>query len=577
MASKIDFYGLTRPVQERFAAATRLRAPPTPLLVQPASRALAWGLLCASAALIALEFWFVRLGWGDVQSSLAIHGSVARVIDIALVAAAAYAALRAVGIVLTLEGRPWRPGTYLFPGCVIIARGPELQVWPMADLQTVERAGSPLPALALRMRDGARVVVRAASVKQLEKAEAGLESARSELSRAMGAGDVHALAELDPLHDLTMSSPIGPTAKMRPNVPLWVRLDWAIAAALGVLLGYAICTMRNTLSDNAMFKAVIQVAAVQGYTQYLARGGTHTPEVRDVLLPRAQLRDAEATGSVGAVQAFAQAHPSSKIDTEIAAALRRTTLADLDKAKKMGTVSGLDAFARTHPGHIVDAELKAARHGLFVKALAAWKASARPDAATGAFMERLIAWAEKTGQGCSIRFRLKPASSMDDADKVAMSSGHFPGTDALPSHFVTADALRPREVAVQDALVQAFTAAFPADMLAVRGGEALAVDAPVPTDVPTLVVDYSPEWSHANTVNAKPSTVFAGIIFSFDASFTLGDAPPWKLALKAWRGAEAWKVKNEDLTREEFEQKVYDSMIDGAFDQLQKKMLDVLF
>jgi hypothetical protein len=191
-------------------------------------------------------------------------------------------------------------------------------------------------------------------------------------------------------------------------------------------------------------------------------------------------------------------------------------------------------------------------------------------------MERLIAWAEKNGPTMEIRFQLGASTSMGDADASARKSGHFPGNDALPSGFVTADALQPRQDRVTEALATGVAAAFPADVLAMRAGEPLAPDAPPPSG-PTLVVSYAPEWSHATTPCLKPDTVFVGLIFAFDASLGVPDGkPPLKLAVKAWRGSESWKVKPEGRTREEFEQKVYDGMIDGAFDQLAKRLTDVL-
>lgn len=93
--------------------------------------------------------------------------------------------------------------------------------------------------------------------------------------------------------------------------------------------------------------------------------------------------------------------------------------------------------------------------------------------------------------------------------------------------------------------------------------------------MPTLVVTYSPEWSHANTLSLRPPTIFSGINFAFDASFALPDgSAPLSIKTKAWRGAELWKMKSDGMTREDFEQRVYDSMIDGAFDQLSKKLSD---
>jgi hypothetical protein len=294
-------------------------------------------------------------------------------------------------------------------------------------------------------------------------------------------------------------------------------------------------------------------------------------------LPRAQLQQAEAQGTVEAVQDFAASHPASKIGPEIDAALHRVMLAELEKAKKVGTVAALDQFTRKYPDRTVARELKAARHALYAQALAAWKEKTETDPSAKAFMERLLAWAEKNGATSEMRFRLKPSKSIDDADKSAVKSGHFPGPDALPSKYVVPAALRPREEKVEQSLAQAFAAAFPSDVLVLQPAEPLAADAPVPTKVPTLVVEYSPEWSHSSMASMKPDTVFAGLNFTFDSSFSLPDGAPLKVTVKAWRGAELWKIKGDGMTREDFEQKVYDSMIDGAYDQLGKKLEDTFF
>jgi hypothetical protein len=295
-------------------------------------------------------------------------------------------------------------------------------------------------------------------------------------------------------------------------------------------------------------------------------------------LPRAELQTAEASGSVEAVQAFAQAHAASKIGSEIDGALRRAMLAELDKAKKLGTVAGLDDFARKYPDNNLAPELKAARHALYAQALAGWKKKAQADAGTSAFMERLFAWAEKSGSpACEVRFRLKPSKSLDDADKKAMTSMHYPGPDALPSKYVTTAAMRTREQRVAADVVKGFADEISPDVLAVRSGEPLDAAAPNPTAVPTLVIDYSPEWSHVNTVSIKPNTLFAGFNFAFDASFVLPEGAPLQMKVKSWRGAELWKQKDEGMSREDFQQKVYDAMFDGAFDQLDKKLADTLF
>jgi hypothetical protein len=575
---KIDFYRLPRPVQDRFAAATRRSAPPAPLLFCPAPSKSVWAYLVASGALALGATVLLLAGWGNIDSAFALHGKRLLAVDVALFAASAYGVVHAMGILRALDALPWRAGTYLFPACVVDAEGPALLVWPVSEAEAVEKVTTPVSGLALRMGDGSRVVVPARA-DAAERAEAALRTIRQELARAIAEDDAHALAELDPLHDRAMSSPVGPTESMRPQVPVSKRFDWAIALAVGALLGLAMGTTRNSMSDEAMYRSIVATSSVAGYQRYLAQGGRHADDVRDVMLPRLELREAEAQGTIEALQAFISAHPTAKIGPEVDAALRRAMLLELDKAKKAGTVAALDDFAQKYPDEeLVSAELKAARHALYFAAQAAWRKKAQPDAATDAFMGRLLGWAEKTrGPSCEVRFRFKPSQSMDDADKSVMKSGHFPGPDALPSKYVTSDAMRQREQRVAQSLIEGFASAFPADVLLARAGDRIAPDAPIPGSPPMLVIEYTPEWSRANTTSLRQNTVFAGLAFVFDSTFAVPEGAPLKVSVKSWRGAELWKIKSEGLSREDYQQKVYDAMFDGAFDQLGKKLTDMLF
>jgi hypothetical protein len=535
--------------------------------------------LGASAVLGVIAAVVLRLGWGDVNSPFALHGPKMLAVDVVLLGAAAYGVAHAMGILRALDSLPWRPGRYLFPGIVVDASGPMLDVWSVSEADSIERLTGPAAGLAFKMRDGTRVIVPATSSEQAAKADVALGSLRSDLARAIADEDPQVLAELDPLHDRAMSSPIGPTAKMKRAFVVSKRLDWAIAAVAGVLLGLGVGNVRNDMSDDAMYRTIVAAATVPAYQAYLAQGGRHSDDVRDVLLPRAQLHDAEAEGTVDAVQAFADAHPGSRIDADITAALRRTMLAALEVAKKTGTVGAIDDLAKKYPNHTIDPEIKAARHGFFATALDAWKKKASPDAATSAFVERLLGWSEAQGPGAppvAIRFRMKTLKRIDDADKSIKKSGHYPAPDALPSKYMTIDALRPREQRVAGAVVQAFNDAFPPDIVAMKAGDPLDPDAPPPTDVPVLVVEYNVDWSGANNLIEHFPTVIASFIFGFDAIFTVPDAAPLKFNARAWHAAEIWRIKVNGITREDYEQKAYDMTIDGGFDVVQKKLTDTL-
>ncbi len=572
-----DFYRLPRPVQDRFAAATRGAAPPPPLLFHAASRGLAWRLLGSGAAVTLVAVLVLRAGIGDAKSQLALHGPGLLLLDSALFSVAAFAAVHALALLRRLDSLPYRAGTYLFPGCVVDARTPVLRVWPVAEVESTHRRTSPRLALELRLRDGSEVAVLARSEAELERAESALSSLKAELLRAVAEDDMHALAEMDPLHDTALSNPVGPTEAMKLSVPAWVRFDWAIALGFGCVLGLGLGTTRNDFSDDAMFRSAAASASIAAFKQYLVHGRRHAGEVRAVLLPRAELREAEASGGVDVLQAFARSHAASPIAPEINAAVRRALLAKLADAKKAGTITALDAFARRYPGNIVGPELAATRHALYGAALDAWAQKAHPDAATSAFFARLLAWAEKSGPECEVRFRFV-RSKIDDADESVTKSARYPGPDALPSRYVVADAMRPREQRVAASLEKSFADAFAADVLTLSQGAPIDESAPLPpVRVPTVLIDYVAEWSHVNTVSTKPPSVFAGVHFTFDSTFRLPEGEPYEVKTKAWRAAEPWKTKSEGLSRQDFEQKVYDEMIDGAFDALDKRLTATLF
>src|ERR1019366_7171503 len=98
------------------------------------------------------------------------------------------------------------------------------------------------------------------------KADAALGSLRNDLAGAIAEEDPQVLAELDPLHDRAMSSPIGPTASMK-------RFDWVIAGVAGVLLGLGLGNVRNDMSDDSMYRTIVAAGTVPAYQAYLAQNG----------------------------------------------------------------------------------------------------------------------------------------------------------------------------------------------------------------------------------------------------------------------------------------------------------------
>ena len=98
IAKKVDFYLLPRPIQDRFVAATRRTAPPSPILFQKAPRTQAWAFLGGSGIVAVAAILLFRAGWGDVGSSMALHGVKLVVLDVLLWAGATYGVVHAMAL-----------------------------------------------------------------------------------------------------------------------------------------------------------------------------------------------------------------------------------------------------------------------------------------------------------------------------------------------------------------------------------------------------------------------------------------------------------------------------------------------
>ncbi len=392
--------------------------------------------------------------------------------------------------------------------------------------------------------------------------------------RALDEDGAGVFVELDPLHDGALSNPFGPTEPMKRVVPAWTRLDWVLAACIGGILGLTAGKMRNAMSDETMFRSVAARASVPEYTRYLSQGGMHTGEVRDHLLPTAEIRDAEGQGDVEALRACAELHPSSNIQLQIDGAMRRVLLARLKDAESIGTVGALDEFQQRYPHSNLDAELGAARQSVYARALVAWEAKAHPDATTAAFMDGLLEWAEKNVQPTlEVRFQLQHSKTLGYADNQVATSAHYAGPDDLPSHHVTPDAMEDHEQRVAHDFAQAFAHDFAPDLLLVRPGDRLPAGEAAPANVPTLIISYAPEWAFATEPSDYPDTVFASLRFAFEATLVSPRGSRLTIESQTCRAAQAWRVRiQRGESRDHYEQRVYDAMVDDAFIQLANKL-----
>jgi hypothetical protein len=571
-----DFYELPRAVQDRFTGCVRGEGRPVPLLVirvGPPREVLIWSAIGAAGTLVLVIIF--RLGLGDLKSSLALHPAPLIVAYAAALATMALSTLKVVARLREAWSLPYRPNIYLFPSGVVDARTNKLKVFPLSRLvqSTVgERS------LGLTFPEGATFSFPLVDPGHTAEVQETIEAAQADLEKAHAANDKKSLGILDPLVDIGVANPFAPKTPLKKEIPVWARQMWVIAGAFGLALAPGFWFVRNMVSDSTMLARANRQQTVDGFKSYLARGGRRR-DVADVLLPRAELSQAVKEGTVEAIEKFmaARPKPDPRIQPEISAALRQAMLTELEATKKAGTVSALTEFAKRHPNNLVDAELHQAIHAVYQTALQKYKKEwGTKEPTVLAFVEKLFAFAERSGPKVQIRFRRKLSKSMEVADAAVKKSPYFMGTPSVPSQYFDEVHARPREQAVSKALVSRFAAAFPPDILSLELGPPVTdPDAPLPPiTVPTIFIEHSAEVSGASYLNANPRGVFVGLGLLFEVSFRIpDDTKPQRFRLSAWRPPDTTVSKGDET----YEAAVYDAMATEGYAQFAQRYLATFF
>jgi hypothetical protein len=573
----IDFYKLARPVQERFVGSVNGTGLPAPILRSPAKPMAPYAWLAASAASVIALFVVFRAGYGDLASPLAIESTIFLAIDAALVAAVVFGVLRALAIWREHRKSPFKRGIYVFPVGLIDARTPLLRMLPIEDLANVDGPDGKNEFTVTFGARSYRFPVRDGA--QAEAAKIELASARGKIDEAGAARESvrpKAIAALDPLQGY--ANPLVSSEPLRPSAPPWARFGWVFALITGAVLGASIWAVHNAKSDDAMYDRAIAAKDVDSFRAYLTKGSRHKNEIGMVLLPRAELAAAVQVGNVDAIEKYIKDHPTTAIGPEVSAALKSAMKKELDAAIAAGTLGAVDDFTRKHPQSHLDAEIAAARHGVYAAALERYLTSApAKGAAEAAFVERLLAFAEKKGPPVEIRFHREMSKTMDKADSAVAKNRNFKGVVSLPSRYFDAAHAKPHEDDLASSVVQRFGQAFPTEILAFAVGEPIAdPEAPLPANVlvPTLFLEHGPTWTGSVVTGKNPNGVYVGLGLQYDALFRIPDDPkPLRVKLDVWKGPATTAAKGEDKP----EELIYAKMQEEGLEQFKKKLLGSFF
>ena len=514
----------------------------------------------------------VRLGLVSLDASLAIQPVWLMGLYALVLAVLAVGVLQSAAALWQVQSLPFRPGVTcserrrrrhpLRPqGLSPVAAGPgRLPIRRGSGLTFPE---GPSYELALRGAEHREQIATAIT----ESAGCPREGARGQRKKL--------LASLDPLQDPGFVSPFAPTAQLVRVVPVWIRMAFVLAAALGAAVAAPIFYLRNAGSDSELLAKANRARSSEAYRAYLDRGGRRK-DVKDILLPRAELAEAEKQGSVDAIEKYDAAHPNSQIKGEVAASLRKAMLLELNRTAEKGTVTALLDFKKRHPQKLVEPELGQAVHAVYKTSFDGYRKEASSYANVGAFVEKLLAYCEQKGPAVEIRFSARCLLPSRSPTTQVKKSPYFTGTTSYPSRYFDDDHARKREALVGKTFLARFGEAFPPDVLAFRMGEPLVdPEAPLPNvTVPTLFVVHTAQVSGASYLSNSPRGVFVGLGMGFEATFRIpDDTKPFKFKWSVWRPPDTTLSPSD----QPFQEMVYDTMAGEVYRQFAQKYLAMFF
>ena len=570
--NKTDFWGLQRSIQERFVACTTGAAAPAPLAIRPVARdrrAIGYAVLGACGLLAALGA--VRFGFGDLKSPYALPPAHFIAIYAGLFALSAFGFFQAAARSFSVRAVPYQPAVYLFPIGVIDARSPEFIVHRVSE-NTEAHVDNARRCLRVEV-NGASFEFPSADTESAEQAVTVLLELRDRLASAGPVSGAREQARVDPLQDNGFKNPFSPPESLRKVRPRWLSFWPWVALGLGVLLGGAAFLVRNHLSEARLYAEARRADDSATYREYLARGGKN-PDVKALLLPRTELRDAVRQGGVAAIEQFLAEHPDTQIKPEVEAALQAALLKELGVAQATGKLNALKEFgARYEKYSFLKPYVARAIDARVAAALAQAKAALAPgQSRLLPFVERLLRFTAAHGPEVAIRFQQKPTETLENAEKGLRMNPYFGGEASLPGQYIDRAHQAPRESAAAAPLIEAFAAHFPRDLTHAELAPALAADAEPHASVPTVLITYHTELSGAFP-SRKPRFAVSGIGVIGKVSFEIpGDSEPLTFKLTVWR-APAMNTVTESTSPAE----LYQTLATEALQRFMKKYQATLF
>ncbi|HET9929357.1 MAG TPA: hypothetical protein VFQ35_01665 [Polyangiaceae bacterium] len=565
---RVDFFGLERPIQERFVAAARGTAPPIPLAIKRQLMPRV-GVICLALAALALVTMLAltRVGYAKLDSSFALQPTGALVLYVVL--GVACGALLGVAFRIQRARSRWpiAPAVYAFPAGVVDARSLNMEVHSLRDLVEATASGR---KLNLAFSDGARFQFDTTDANRALELARAVNGFREYFMPDAAPVSARERAVWDPLADNGFSNPFSPRERIKkPKSDLsWVAVPLAAIVLAG--FGALVFTVRNSLGERALYAVARKVDTRAGYEAYLERGGSNL-DVATLLLPRAQLAEVVKKQSIDELVQFVKAHAGEPVDVEAQSALLKQLLAALEDAKRAGSLRALKEFrARFADQPAILGEVTRAINARTEAALARFVEKAHPKPEVLDAFRRLVAYGVEHDGVVQVRSKRRLPDSVAKSEELLQKAHWYGGKASLPGQYFDAAHAAQRERPTQKQIIEALSQAFDEDVLKFESGPAYDdnTDEDPKVTVPTILIIHRTEMSGAYLMK-NPRAAITGVGVLFRISMLLpGAGSVHSFKYSAWNSPDV-KSMMEGRPFEE----IYDDMADKSFAKLTKKYL----
>lgn len=546
----IHWNALPEPTRLRLIEAFAGRGGTPPIVSQPAAGAggiVGWivlGLVCLGAV-----GFMLQMDYGHIWTA-GRQGAGSLLIYVLALFLLGYSVLAIVRRFALDRATPFKRGTYLFPTDLIVARGPELKIYPLAKLTRLDPVHHytngvyNYTAINFYFEGGHAETFVVPNKARAEQQLYTYDQTGVMLSGALRDQDWGRVASLDILYEARQAGVLpepgqsapapapgvaGPTARAVP----WL-LRWASVPALAVsVLAVPTWIVRNVLSDDAAWRDVQSCGSVACVEDYIRAEGRHAEEAARTALPAAAFREAQRTGTVEALRDFVRAYPSS---------------AQAGQARQV-------------------------IHERFESVRASFNSqAATSDANMLVFMGQLLTWLE-AHDSPPVRVRFYAPSTLALA---AVDAALPRGVTPISPHF-SQELSEPRERSITTVLERGFAAVFPRDVMSLEHAGRVVEGAPPETEHATIDVAYIVAPSGTVYVDRVDGRQFVGIVIEFTVRMSIpGSTTTHTFALLV-EPPETFSVSYDSYGGGPSEGAVYSAMASRAFDQLGSRLPMVFF